>query len=84
MGLFSAVVCISIWLLRSGCAARPPRHCPDKAFPELDESRGKKKRKKKKKRKPSWRNQCKFQIPHWKVLLLVKPAIGKPLPGRGL
>lgn len=45
MGLFSAVVCISVWLLRPSCAARPPWHCPDKAFPDLDEPRKKKKSK---------------------------------------
>lgn len=41
MGLFPTVVCISIWLLTLSSAARPPQHCPDKAFPELDEPRKK-------------------------------------------
>lgn len=38
----------------------------------------------KKNPKRSLRNQCQFQIPHCKVLLLLKLAIRKPLPGRGL
>lgn len=79
MGLFSAVVCTNVLLLRPSCAARPPQHCPDKAFPELDEPR-----KKTPKPKPSSRNQCQLQIPHFKVLLLVKLAIRKPLPERVL